>query len=818
MTMMMGPQSRRLHIDSPSIMSITTTFIVLLVLSFLNEASSLVFHGQQQAMISPRGDGIRRITGAPLYQAAANSDDATSGIANAINHAAAYASHWDALLLSEHQNTAAEFKARRKHWSRRRLENSGMSIFGASAEPDSDLLGEKIVRIIKSETSTPLQDKFTRGDVLVLTTTSSGSNDASSLPRECLVVDVGSDWLTVGVGPSWPAGLFEARKVPGHFRVRLDRTAPQAPLRAQRTALELVRKGNGAAGEGVRLLADVFFAEQSTAGKWIDDATSRTPSRLLFLDEGDKLEQKMWKALDGAKQVTKFQPNKSQEEAIVWALQRRVSLIRGPPGTGKTRVAALLISTALNLQQHLPKAAPNRILAVTHSNGAADVLLQALLQMGVPAIRLGRPASVSASVQHRTVIAMAEKHPEVVRARAKARDMSLQPYERALAAKDIQRCLMDVQKSIAKTAPVIVTTCIGANQLLVTSDDSTAFPLVVLDEAAQTTEPALVCALSAARAEQVVLVGDTRQLPPTIASMELRATLGVSPMARLEKSGVGQKTLSVQYRMPPALLKHPSSYFYSGLVVCADELLVSDDEVIDGSVAAFTPPKGFPWPNDQPLAFVQVGNNLEVTHDSGGKSNPTEAELVTRIVSDLLVAGEVEARNIAVISPYSKQVQRIRSELSFIPGRTKKAGDVRVGTVDSFQGQETDVVIFSCVRSNDVAELGFLRDSRRLCVAITRAKRGLVIVGDKQVLQTCRHWAALLASCTERACLVDASHFNPKPTLETDEEGSSLRVDNSSAMEDAVKELLDNKANDEFLGLFSPTGIGKKFEVDTTLD
>lgn len=759
------------------------------------------------------------------------SDDSNDAKAKSSRDAAAasyYATHWENLLLSEHQNTVAEFRARRKTWSRRRLEDSGMSIFGASAEPDSDMLGEKIVRIIKKNTSRPLREKFSRGDVLVLTTASSGDNargGGESLPRECLVVDVGTDWLTVGVGPTWPAGLWEARKaLPGFYRVRLDRTAPQAPLRAQRFALDLLRKQRNhgttaaVAGDALGILAGLFYDEASGIAPdkaWVDKVTAKTPPRFEFLDTNQQLEAHFKKALDGAKQITKFQPNESQEAAIVWALQRQISLIRGPPGTGKTRVAALLISTALRSQHHsqLPKASsgkttPNRILAVTHSNGAADVLLEALLQMGVPAIRIGRPASVAPSVQHRTVVAMAEKHPEVVLMRERARDMTLRPHERAAAINDIRQSLQAVQQSIAKTAPVVVTTCIGAYQLLSSTDTDfiTNFPLVVLDEAAQTTEPALICALAAARAEQVVLVGDTRQLPPTISSMELRKTLGVSPMARLESIGVGQNTLCVQYRMLPALLEHPSRYFYNGLVTCADTLLPSPDateatEIGEATTSALLPPQGFPWPNMQPLAFVQIGGNLETTHDFGGKSNPSEAELVVNIVTDLLASGDVKPSDIAVISPYSKQVQRIRSELSLLGGLNKQSGnDVRVGTVDSFQGQETNVVIFSCVRSNDVAELGFLRDSRRLCVAITRAKRGLVIVGDRQVLQTCRHWAALLESCTQRGCLVEAQKFDRSPVIPENDLAELAPKDRAAAVDDALKELLDD-SDDRIEGL-----------------
>lgn len=150
-------------------------------------------------------------------------------------------------------------------------------------------------------------------------------------------------------------------------------------------------------------------------------------------------------------------------------------------------------------------------------------------------------------------------------------------------------------------------------------------------------------------------------------------------MARLESSGVAERTLRVQYRMAPALLQFPSCYFYNGLVTSADAILASSPSI--------SPPEGFPWPNSQPIAFVTIGADLEELHDFGGKSNPSEAEQAVKIVLDLLSAKDVKAENIAIISPYSKQVQLIRTLLS-----SRNINDIRVGTVDSFQGQETDLV------------------------------------------------------------------------------------------------------------------------------
>ena len=695
-----------------------------------------------------------------------------------IDTAHAYAVHWEDLLRLEHREIATELRARRGKWSNDRLETAGMAVLDAVAEAETELYGEKIVRVTK-EGETRMRDRFSTGDILVLT----ASYRERFMPRECCVVDVYKDGMTLSVGPTWPAGLWEERRRPGSYIVRLDRTAPQATLLAQCKSLQMVRKGE--AGSVSSFLADSFF-NSDRASK---ELASQLPPRFVNgayvggISEPD-MDVAIQNALGAAKNVTnRFRPNSSQAEAIAWALSRRVSLIRGPPGTGKTRVASLLIATALRLRG-APTAdsddelgPPPKVLAVAHSNGAADVLLEALLAVGVPAIRAGRPATVSPTARKRTVIAMTQTHPEVVALEKQARNASLPEGIRSHAAAEAKRVADEVRFTIAQAAPVVVASCIGAHQLLKGGMGiGLRFPLVILDEASQTTEPALICALAAAKAEQIVMVGDTKQLPPTVASSaaDLRSTLGVSPMARLETGGVDERTLRTQYRCPPSLLEFPSKYFYAGEVTCAPGTKDRESTEL---------PTGFPWPgNDKklPLAFVHIGGDLETTHDFGGRSNTPEAELICRIVMKLLDGSDVEPFNIAVISPYSRQVDKIRGEFS---GRNIR--NVRVGTVDSFQGQEKDIVIISGVRSNDVGDVGFLRDPRRLNVALTRAKIGLIIVGDQKTLRNSRHWAALLDSCLQRGCVMDASSLKRQySNLEDAGEGQDADVSIGSDEED----------------------------------
>eukprot|EP00980_Cylindrotheca_fusiformis_P009826 scaffold2164_cov106-Cylindrotheca_fusiformis.AAC.9 len=729
-----------------------------------------------------------------------------------------YASRWEEWIVAEYQERAKEWQKQRQHWSKQRLEQAGLCIFDAYAEIDSELLGEKIIRLIVGSTINNVQDHYTRGDVLILTSTAITTSSKRrqrrgfakrqglhpSPPRECVVMDVGENWLSVGIGPTWwPKGLYESRKHHHYssnnddlFSIQVDRAAaPQAPLLAQRKALEHVRQGT--TGSVVDILIEPiperanqlaselpprFFPNTNNS----NNNTTRTKSAI---DQGAAATITRTHN-DSSSNNSNFTPNQSQKDAIAWALNRRMSLIRGPPGTGKTRTAALLIAQALGSNNNT-----RGVLAVTHSNGAADVLLEALLQLGVPAVRFGRPASVSPHVQHRTVLAMAEQMPEMVRLRQSIPERNQKTF---LQQEGSAASLREMQQAILESAPVVVTTCIGAHQL-----HNLHFPLVVLDEAAQTTEPALLCALAASQAEQLVLVGDTKQLPPTVVvATPLQKNyrknhLGRSPMARLEENGMEVRTLQVQYRMAPALLEFPSNYFYKGIIRSAKTHNKNDEKL----------PAGFPWPNrKQPLAFLQVttSSNEEIEHHlEGGRSNPTEAQWVARIVTSLLVTRETDAKDIAVITPYSKQVQLIRTELAdscrFGQGMEKKKKKsiqhVRVGTVDSFQGQEREIVIFSAVRSNSRKELGFLRDSRRLCVAITRAKQGLILIGDPSTLQSCRHWAALLASCEERNCI-----------LQTD---------------DQLEAYLSKKSNDESISnrLPTPTTEKKKDpEMDDIID
>lgn len=178
-----------------------------------------------------------------------------------------------------------------------------------------------------------LRDKFKRGDALVLTPQISFRGKDID-PKEGLVLDVGHDYMTLGVGNSWPLGLMEMRKHPDTYRVRLDRSMSSVPLTAQRKSLDKLRKGE--AGSVANLLVQLFYKEPSSL-----DVAREEISNCNLEDQTTPLEEQISSAMEDAMANMKFKPNASQQESVVWALKRKVALIRGPPGTGTCKVSKI---------------------------------------------------------------------------------------------------------------------------------------------------------------------------------------------------------------------------------------------------------------------------------------------------------------------------------------------------------------------------------------------------------------------------------------------------------------------------------------------
>ncbi len=187
------------------------------------------------------------------------------------------------------------------------------------------------MRVNKFDENYNFSDKFSKGEVLQITPEAS-FRGKDPVPKEGIVTDVGKSWMTLGVGSSWPLGLFEMRKHAGKYLVRIDRTAPVSPLRAQQNALEKLRKG--AAGEAAILLAQMFYVDDDEFTEVTSDFLASSKSAPEHF-ASDDLEIQISEALETAISSTSLEPNLSQKEAVIYALRRKIGLIRGPPGTGK---------------------------------------------------------------------------------------------------------------------------------------------------------------------------------------------------------------------------------------------------------------------------------------------------------------------------------------------------------------------------------------------------------------------------------------------------------------------------------------------------
>ncbi|KIL60706.1 hypothetical protein M378DRAFT_193589 [Amanita muscaria Koide BX008] len=479
-------------------------------------------------------------------------------------------------------------------------------------------------------------------------------------------------------------------------------------------------------------------------------------------------------AIDGDPDLTGL--NCIQIKALAMMIGQRISLIQGPPGTGKTKT---IIQAVKLLKVHFQ--VPHPILVCTYTNVAVDNLVQGLVATGVKPLRVGFGEKVRPSLRKHTLDHQIENHPlqkvlspvvkdekrldervndlavQVSRAKlvadsgAKARKAlenllvkhaSCQRQLNALRAKKYameQEMLQD----ILRKADVICTTCVSSACVALNAVD---FPVVFLDEASMSTEPASMIPLTRG-SRHVALIGDHKQLPPIIQSRTAHDKgLGVSLFERLTEEGVVPSLmLDVQYRMHPGISRFPSTEFYNL-------------SLIDGTIDAFgnVQPHLYP-PNSRhlrenenthlrpPVIFLDHGG-IESLKDRS-RVNHHEAHIVMSVVEDLLLNNpQLDASEIGIIAPYVAQVslltRLLKNDVKYkkrfveVLGefRTMQLASVEVKTVDGFEGREKEVIIFSTVRNNTGGHIGFLADRRRLNVGLTRAKRGLFVVGSISTL------------------------------------------------------------------------------------
>ncbi len=417
--------------------------------------------------------------------------------------------------------------------------------------------------------------------------------------------------------------------------------------------------------------------------------------------------------------------NASQEKAVnevLWA--KDVAVVHGPPGTGKTTTLVEAIFETLRRE--------SQVLVCAQSNMAVDWISEKLVDRGINVLRIGNPTRVNDKMLSFTYERRFEAHPDYpqlwsirkaireLRQQRKHADSWHQKMDRLKSrATELE---LRIRSSLFGEARVIASTLTGAaNRVLEGEKYSTLF----IDEAAQALEAA--CWIAIRKAGRVILAGDHCQLPPTVKSiMALKGGLGKTLMERIVENKPETVTLlKMQYRMNEQIMKFSSEWFYHGMVESAPT--VSHRGILD---------------YDTPMMWidtVECDGKEEFVGENFGRINRAEAELTLQTLQQYLEKiGKQrileESIDVGIISPYRAQVQLLRKELRkrefFRPYRHL----LTVNTVDGFQGQERDIILISLVRSNDGGDIGFLRDLRRMNVAITRARMKLIILGSSETM------------------------------------------------------------------------------------
>lgn len=480
---------------------------------------------------------------------------------------------------------------------------------------------------------------------------------------------------------------------------RLDRSSDEVSRQRQRQGLE---KADAASGSRLSELRDVLLGRRSPAFRAAD--SPQPFSRSL---------------------------NESQLEAVRFALSAQdVAILHGPPGTGKTTTVVELIRQITRRGE--------RVLAVAPSNIAVDNLFERLLAAGEKVVRLGHPARVLPELREHTLDLLVENDPEVKMARKLAREaFSLREqaskFTRARPERGARQAMrMEAKEMLADArkiedmviarlldgAHILCATVTGLDRSLV---GDRHFDWCIMDEANQTTEAAAWGPLQ--YADRLVLAGDHKQLPPTVLSAQAAAQgFGVSlPERLMAQLGPGiSRRLIVQYRMHHRIMRFPSDEFYEASLIAhagVETHLLQDLPGVSANELTGTP-----------VTFIDTAGasyDEETEPEGDSRLNPLEAGQIVRKLETLLGAG-VAAGQVAVIAPYSAQVRLLREKISY--------NDVEVDSVDGFQGREKEVVLVSLVRSNPEREIGFLADIRRMNVALTRARRKLIVVGDSATI------------------------------------------------------------------------------------
>ena len=449
--------------------------------------------------------------------------------------------------------------------------------------------------------------------------------------------------------------------------------------------------------------------------------------------------------------------NPTQERAVnevLWA--KDVAIVHGPPGTGKTTTLVEAINETLMRE--------SQVLVCAQSNMAVDWISEKLVDRGINVLRIGNPTRVNDKMLGFTYERRFESHADypqlwairkAIRELRKNRKKGSENYHQKMdrlksRAAEIE---LRINAELFGEARVIACTLVGSAHHLL---EGMKFGTLFIDEAAQALEAA--CWIPMKRASRVILAGDHCQLPPTVKSIAaLRAGLGKTLMERIAENKPEVVTLlKIQYRMNDEIMRFSSDWFYGGKVESApqikyrsvldydhpitwidtsneeNQITIEGEDAPEDSASTSSPASAANQNSDLNFKEQFVG-------ESFGRINKAEAELTlltlaeyfTKIGKQRVLS---ESIDVGIISPYRAQVQYLKKLIKkyefFKPYRRL----ISVNTVDGFQGQERDVILISLVRSNDEGQIGFLKDLRRMNVAMTRARMKLIILGNKDTM------------------------------------------------------------------------------------
>lgn len=456
-----------------------------------------------------------------------------------------------------------------------------------------------------------------------------------------------------------------------------------------------------------------------------DDAKSKL---IKILTKGEKTDFN-----SNIQEFTSDKLNKIQQEAVNKILSaNELAIVHGPPGTGKT-------TTLVQAIKALSKQDNQKILVVAPSNTAVDLLTEKLSEEGLNVIRVGNPARVSERLMHATLDYKMAEHPEMKSIKALKKQANeyknmAHKYKRSFgrAEREQRKALFDeahkigreiensekyIMDNLFNNAQIITATLVGSNHYTV---KTIKYNTVVIDEAGQALEPA--CWIPILKAEKVIFAGDHFQLSPTIKSNDAAKNgLNITLLEKLvllhPKSVI---LLNEQYRMNTQIMGYSSKVFYN------NELLANP------AVA-----NHLLFPADEPIMFIDTaGCGFEEKADGTSTTNPEEAVFLLNHLTKLVekINEQHKSPTIGIISPYKQQVYLLKELMLSNSVLTGYQNNISINTIDSFQGQERDAVYISLTRSNNDGAIGFLSDIRRMNVAMTRAKKKLIVIGDGATL------------------------------------------------------------------------------------